>query len=338
MDTKEISPRLGFAVAGIALIGLVVGIIVLRSPGQPSVLATSTSPAVSEPRTPCSNGPQLSFVATDTGREQIYLLESHRSSSIIPIRSLPGFVEDPAWSPDGLHVAFRWYRPGRDAPDVFMANADGSDLKVVMRDAAMPAWSPNGKLIAFANLRLDSRGISIVDVDEALRGMHAVRVVTRTDDSVPEELPAWSPDGGRIAFTSQRDGNSDIWTVDVDGTHLRNLTSKDLSLDSDPTWSPRGGFIAFGSNRESSSEGGGDIYVMRADGSDVQRLTFGDSAYAPAWSPDDCGIAFNSLRSGTSEIYVMRSDGSDISPVTSARPEPSGELASACCAAWRQAR
>jgi Tol biopolymer transport system component len=103
--------------------------------------------------------------------------------------------------------------------------------------------------------------------------------------SVPEEWPAWSPDGKRLAFTSQRAGSSDVWVVDLDGSHLRNLTPHP-ALDDGTTWSPDGERIVFGSNRAAQSQYGGDLYVMRADGTDVRPLTSGHKEYGPAWSPD----------------------------------------------------
>ncbi len=330
------------ALAGTVVGGLVLALIALGGPNphparqQPSDQAASQQPhdQAGKGGTACAHGPGLSFVATDTSREQIYFLDARRASPAVQVVDLPGIVSDPAWSPDGRRVAFRWYQRGRPAPDVYVANADGSHLRLLVKEAAMPDWSPDGRLIAFANLHIGSRGISVVNVAQALREVDATRVVTRTDDDVPEELPAWSPDGELIAFTSQRGGNSDIWTVAVDGSHLRNLTTEEFALESDPSWSPDGAHIAFGSNRASSSKWGGDIYVMGTDGRDVRRITFDDSAYAPAWSPDGCGIAFNSGMSGTSQIYVMRPDGSDIEQLTTSRPDAHGDPTIACCPAW----
>lgn len=199
----------------------------------------------------------------------------------------------------------------------------------------MPTWSPDGRSVAFANLRSGSRGISVVDVADALRDEGIIRIVTQTGDDIPEEQPTWSPDGDRIAFSSQRDGTTDVWVVSVDGSHLRNLTPRSFALDEGPTWSPDGDQIAFGSTRSLSSDLGGDVYVMRSDGRNVRRLTFDDSAYAPAWSPDGCGIAFNSQISGTSQIYVMRPDGGGVGQVTTSYPDANGDPTIACCAAWR---
>ena len=79
--------------------------------------------------------------------------------------------------------------------------------------------------------------------------------------------PAWSPDGRKIAFVSNRDGNSEVYVMNANGSGQRNLTGNP-AFDADPAWSPDGRQIAFVSNRD----GGYAIYVMNADGSGQQRL------------------------------------------------------------------
>jgi hypothetical protein len=81
-------------------------------------------------------------------------------------------------------------------------------------------------------------------------------------------LPAWSSDGTRIAFTSSRDGNREIYIMDADGVNPVRLTASG-SADAGPAWSPDGTKIAFWSERT----GTGDIYTMDSDGSNVVRLT-----------------------------------------------------------------
>ena len=78
----------------------------------------------------------------------------------------------------------------------------------------------------------------------------------------------WSPDGSRIAFISERDGNLEIYVVNADGSGLTNLTNNPAT-DFVPRWSPNGSRIAFVSHRDGNSE----IYVMNADGSGLTRLT-----------------------------------------------------------------
>ena len=122
--------------------------------------------------------------------------------------------------------------------------------------------------------------------------------------------PAWSPDGGRIAFESTTDGKRSIWVMQADGLGLRRLTDGGASTsagDSSPAWSPDGARIAYASDRDGNSE----IYVVGADGSAARRLTDNPAADAfPAWSPDGARLAFVSDRDGQPAIWAMAADGS----------------------------
>ncbi len=134
-------------------------------------------------------------------------------------------------------------------------------------------------------------------------------------DVAAESGTAWSPDGTRIAFISHRDGNLEIYLVDVDGSRLTNLTNNP-GADTDPAWSPDGTRIAFVSDRDGNEE----IYVMDAGGTNVSRLTDdpGSDSY-PSWSPKGGRIAFLSSRGEDSEffksLYIMNPDGSDVSRI-----------------------
>ena len=130
---------------------------------------------------------------------------------------------------------------------------------------------------------------------------------------------AWSPDGRRIAFGSNRGGNSQIYVMNEDGSAQQNLTPE-RSHDSAPAWSPDGRKIAFGSNRGGNS----DIYVMNTDGSRRRNLTrnlANESAFA--WSPDGRKIAFLSDRGGNWDVYVMTADGSGLRRLTRGNALPS---------------
>jgi Tol biopolymer transport system component len=117
--------------------------------------------------------------------------------------------------------------------------------------------------------------------------------------------PAFSPDGDRIAFTSRRDGNWELYVMEGDGSVPQRLTTT-VAEERQPAWSPDGQRIAF--------VRAGDIHTIDPDGTDETNLTSSASTENdPAWSPDGTRIAFSSRRGGSPNdgIYVMDADGSD---------------------------
>ena len=127
------------------------------------------------------------------------------------------------------------------------------------------------------------------------------------------ELPGWVKALlGKIVFQSDRDGDWEIYAMNVDGSNVIQLTHNSAS-DGYPVWSPNGKQIAFESNRDGNFE----IYVMNADGSEQRRLTeHPTNETNPAWSPDGQRIAFDSDRTSNREIYVMNVDGSGVKALT----------------------
>lgn len=113
-------------------------------------------------------------------------------------------------------------------------------------------------------------------------------------------VQAQAPKEAKIAFVTNRDGNFEIYVMDVDGKNQKNITNHPLD-DLNPDWSPDGKKIAF----ERSEGVLADIYVMDADGSNIVRLTNNSSARCPAWSPDGSKIAF----AFWDDIYIMDADG-----------------------------
>src|SRR5438034_1019792 len=163
-----------------------------------------------------------------------------------------------------------------------------------------------GQLIAFASPR--DAGLFQTFVMNA-DGSNPVRL---TYDNASDLYPGWSPDGSKITFESDRDGNFEIYVMNADGSSPMNLTHNPAH-DEHARWSPRGNKIAFSSDRDGNSE----IYVMRSDGSRQTRLTDDPGVdYGPAWSPDAESIAFATNRDGNFEIYVMQSDGTQQTRVT----------------------
>ncbi len=133
---------------------------------------------------------------------------------------------------------------------------------------------------------------------------------------------SWSPDGSKIAFTSDRDGNLEVYTMNADGTAQTNVTNNPAA-DVIHDWSPDGTKIALSTDRDGNRQ----IYTMNPDGSAPTRIsqnTANDDG--PAWSPDGTKFAFDSDRDGNQEIYVMNADGSGSTRLTNhpqadARPD-----------------
>jgi Tol biopolymer transport system component len=147
--------------------------------------------------------------------------------------------------------------------------------------------------------------------------------LTITPTNTPVPTPGQdTPQGEKIAFISNRDGNCEIYVMSADGSSLTNLTNHPAN-DGQPAWSPDGTHLAFVSDRDGNRE----IYVMRADGTGVTNLTnnpFDDrfDIWTKAWSPNSKQITFVSDRDGNQEIYVINADGSGTTNLTQ---DPGGD-------------
>ncbi|MGH9941601.1 MAG: Calx-beta domain-containing protein, partial [Pyrinomonadaceae bacterium] len=175
-------------------------------------------------------------------------------------------------------------------------------------DIAAPAeFRANGKL-AFTRDAAGNGEVFVMNAD----GSSQTNI---TNHPAFDFAPNWSPDGTKLALTSNRDTRNDIYIVNGDGASpVTNLTNSPNADDAYPVWSPDGTKLVFVSSRDGNDE----VYVMNANGSGPARLTNSPAPdRSPVWSPDGSKIAFMSLRDGNLEIYVMNADGSGQTRLTS---------------------
>jgi len=204
--------------------------------------------------------------------------------------------------------------------EIYTIQADGSGLQRLTNNDAFddsPALSPDGKQIVFLSARNDPYPI-FPDFKYEIYLMDSngenLRRLTQTE--VGEDHPSWSPDGRKILFDADYNGDGyyEIYTLDVEDLKLTQLTDNKAN-DQFAEWSPDSLWIAFSSDRN----GNWDIFIMDADGNFQQALTDSDNwELFPAWSPSVEQIAYQSLvpRSGNTDVFVMNADGSEAHQLT----------------------
>ena len=148
-------------------------------------------------------------------------------------------------------------------------------------------------------------------------------LINLTNHKWHDVRPRWSPDGSKMAFVSYRDGGFNtprhIFVMNADGTGRRNLTADTALTNSrNPAWSPDGRKIAFNSRLNFR---GNDIFVITAEGEELERLTNREGAnIQPIYSPDGTKIAFVSTRAGGYNIYLMDTNGMNVVRLTKTPP------------------
>lgn len=225
------------------------------------------------------------------------------------ILSVPPAIE---WSPDGSRIALSLRIDGRW--DIHVVNADGTGLANVTsdpNDESQPLWSPNGSQIIYER-HGEATSLHTMNAD----GTEQARLTENGWSA------SWSPDGVQIAFISNRDGNTEVYVMNADGTGVVNV-SQHPGLDGPfggIAWSPDSSRLAFGSHRD----GAADVFVASADGSSQMALTTrlgpGESRIDQiTWSPDGSKLAFAASIGHSMvpyEIFVVNADGSGLTNLT----------------------
>jgi Tol biopolymer transport system component len=199
-----------------------------------------------------------------------------------------------AWSPDGSKILFVT-QPIDDnallAGDIYVMDSDGRNITNLTNTQEAwergASWSPDGDFIIFDALN-DNGGETIFVMDS--KGQNRRQLTFGHNMDI---MPAWSPDGFKIAFMSNRAGGRTafrIYTTDIEGQNIEQLTHHQRETDYAPAWSPNGQFIAF----VSGSVGDLGIYLIDAKGNNERLIVRSESIFPCrlAWSPDGRYLAY----------------------------------------------
>jgi Tol biopolymer transport system component len=192
----------------------------------------NTSPAWSP------TGTQMVFASNRDGDGDIYVMNAD-GTGVTPLTSNSVYDAEPAWSPDGTRIAFATETISASNREIFVIDANGSNpvrLTTNFLWDQKPAWSPDGSRIAFTCDQVVSQSPFQSSAEICVMNADGTGVIAVTNAPTAfDSGPSWSPDGTRIAFSSNRDGDYDVYTLRSDGGRVSVLTRNSAS-DVDPSW------------------------------------------------------------------------------------------------------
>jgi Tol biopolymer transport system component len=190
-----------------------------------------------------------------------------------------------SWSPDGSMLVFTrgccsYYR-GIFDNDIYTGNADGSGERMIVRGGSYPVWAPGDK-IAFIR---DTAGGCCSGWEIYTINFDGTEETRLTHDNAFDADQTWSPDGAKLAFESDRNHKPgdlfDLFTINADGSGLRNLTPTSSGSDTKPAWSPDSRRLVF----QGYEQGGQGLFTVDADGTRRARITGGGNDFSASWQP-----------------------------------------------------
>jgi len=275
---------------------------------------------------PGANG-KIAFSSDFAPNPQIFTVNPNGSGETQITKDADGPAANPSFSPDGTKIVFQ----GMDAAgdwQLYEMNADGTGRTLLFSDPGVdnlaPKISPDGTKVAWARCpQKINCAIEVASLSDIAGTMQQLTDLTWSSGQAD-----WSPDGTKVAFSSNMDGLlSAVWVMNADGSHQQRLTAASLEAGS-PNWSPDGTHIIFG---DKCCLFGTNIWVMNADGSGQRQITHFATKHQGAigaYSPDGkqivliADLAYNPRGpcSGCADLYTMDANGTHMTKIVSDQP------------------